>query len=102
MPEIRALFWDVGGVLLTNAWDHEERNLASERFHLDKDEFEKRHKESVQPFEEGRISLESPFTVSPNALALRRAWRLQRGQQVAATNGSMHSAGVPHEERRLL
>ena len=58
VPEIRALFWDVGGVLLTNAWDHEERNLAIERFHLDKDEFETRHKESVPPFEEGRISLD--------------------------------------------
>jgi putative hydrolase of the HAD superfamily len=56
--EIRALFWDVGGVLLTNAWDQEERSLAIERFHLDKDEFEKRHKESVQPFEEGRIGLD--------------------------------------------
>jgi len=58
VAEIRALFWDVGGVLLTNAWDHEERILAIERFHLDKDEFEKRHKESVQTFEEGRIGLD--------------------------------------------
>ncbi len=58
MPEIRALFWDVGGVLLTNAWDHEERSLAILRFHLDKEDFEKRHKESVQPFEEGRIGLD--------------------------------------------
>jgi putative hydrolase of the HAD superfamily len=58
VPEIRALFWDVGGVLLTNAWDHEERNLAIERFHLDKDEFESRHKLCVQPFEEGRMGLD--------------------------------------------
>ena len=58
MPKIRALFWDVGGVLLNNAWDHDERNLAIEHFHLDKAEFESRHKELVNPFEEGRISLE--------------------------------------------
>ena len=58
MPEIRALFWDVGGVLLTNAWDHEERNFAIEQFHLDKDELESRHKFCVQPFEEGRMSLD--------------------------------------------
>jgi putative hydrolase of the HAD superfamily len=57
VPEIRALFWDVGGVLLTNAWDHEERNFAIEHFHLDKDEIESRHKLCVQPFEEGRMSL---------------------------------------------
>ena len=58
MPEIRALFWDVGGVLLTNAWDHEERNFAIEQFHLDKDEVESRHKLCVRPFEEGRLSLD--------------------------------------------
>jgi putative hydrolase of the HAD superfamily len=58
VPEIRALFWDVGGVLLTNAWDHEERNFAIEQFHLDKDEVESRHKLCVQPFEEGRLSLD--------------------------------------------
>jgi putative hydrolase of the HAD superfamily len=58
VPEIRALFWDVGGVLLTNAWDHEERNFAIEQFHLDKDEVESRHKLCVRPFEEGRLSLD--------------------------------------------
>jgi putative hydrolase of the HAD superfamily len=58
VAEIRALFWDVGGVLLTNAWDHEQRNLAIEHFLLDKLEFETRHKERVQLFEEGRLSLD--------------------------------------------
>jgi putative hydrolase of the HAD superfamily len=56
--DIRALFWDVGGVLLTNAWDHEERDLAMTRFLLDRTEFEARHKELVPAFEEGRISLD--------------------------------------------
>lgn len=58
MSSIRALFWDVGGVLLTNAWDHDERDLAIQRFHLDKPEFETRHKEVVTAFEEGRMTLE--------------------------------------------
>jgi putative hydrolase of the HAD superfamily len=58
MPAIRALFWDVGGVLLTNAWDHEERDLAVERFLLSKPEFEARHKELVHAFEEGKVSLD--------------------------------------------
>lgn len=57
MASIRALFWDVGGVLLTNAWDHDERNLAIERFLLDKPEFETRHKKLVPAFEEGRLTL---------------------------------------------
>ena len=35
MPEVRALFWDVGGVLLTNAWDHNERTDALDHFKQD-------------------------------------------------------------------
>src|SRR5256885_4649720 len=58
MPEIRALFWDVGGVLLTNAWDHEERDLAMEHFHLDRPSFESRHCELFTPFEEGKFTLD--------------------------------------------
>lgn len=58
MATIRALFWDVGGVLLTNAWDHEERDQAVERFLLNKTEFESRHKELVPAFEEGKLNLD--------------------------------------------
>lgn len=58
MQKIRALFWDVGGVLLTNAWDHEERDQAVERFLLSKTEFEERHKELVPMFEEGNLSFD--------------------------------------------
>lgn len=57
MP-IRALFWDVGGVLLTNAWDHQERDHAIERFGLDKAEFEARHQQALERFEQGRLSLD--------------------------------------------
>jgi putative hydrolase of the HAD superfamily len=55
---IRTLFWDVGGVLLSNAWDHEERDRAVEKFSLQKADFEARHKEAVATFEEGKITLD--------------------------------------------
>ena len=58
MAEIRALFWDVGGVLLNNAWDHEERDLAMARFGIDRAEFEARHKEIVPALEQGRMGLD--------------------------------------------
>jgi putative hydrolase of the HAD superfamily len=58
MPAIRALFWDIGGVLLSNAWDHTERDLVVERFLLGKPKFEARHKELVAGFEEGKLSLD--------------------------------------------
>jgi putative hydrolase of the HAD superfamily len=55
---IRTLFWDVGGVLLTNAWDHEERDRAVGKFQLLKPDFEMRHKEVVPAFEEGKVTLD--------------------------------------------
>lgn len=58
MKPIRTLFWDVGGVLLTNAWDHEERDRAIERFQLQEADFETRHKEAVPAFEEGKLTLD--------------------------------------------
>ncbi len=58
LPEIKAVFWDVGGVLLTNAWDHNERRRAVAQFGLDAGEFERRHEAVVSDFETGRITLE--------------------------------------------
>lgn len=58
MPDIRTLFWDVGGVLASNAWDREERSQAIEKFRLDKQAFEARHAEAVAAFEEGKLGLD--------------------------------------------
>lgn len=58
MSEIHAIFWDVGGVLLTNAWDHTERSAALEHFRLDEKEFHGRHEMVVSSFERGKISLD--------------------------------------------
>src|SRR6202522_2811219 len=58
MPQIRAIFWDVGGVLLTNAWDHVERTEALNHFHLDEAEFHDRHEMVVSSFERGKITLD--------------------------------------------
>ena len=58
MPKITALFWDVGGVLLTNAWDHTERNRALVQFELDEVDFNDRHQMLVSSFERGKISLD--------------------------------------------
>lgn len=58
MSDIRAIFWDVGGVLLSNAWDHTERAEALDRFHLDEKEFLVRHEMVVSSFERGKITLD--------------------------------------------
>ncbi|MGA8618633.1 MAG: HAD family phosphatase [Candidatus Sulfotelmatobacter sp.] len=58
MSAIHAIFWDVGGVLLTNAWDRSERLAALEHFHLDEEEFHSRHEMVVSSFERGKITLD--------------------------------------------
>jgi putative hydrolase of the HAD superfamily len=58
VSEIHAIFWDIGGVLLSNAWDHTERLAALERFHLDEKEFHARHEMVVSSFERGKITLD--------------------------------------------
>jgi putative hydrolase of the HAD superfamily len=58
MTKITALFWDVGGVLLTNAWDHTERNRALVQFEMDEVDFNDRHQMLVSSFERGKISLD--------------------------------------------
>jgi putative hydrolase of the HAD superfamily len=58
MAEITTLFWDIGGVLLTNAWDHTERLRAVEHFRLDLQSFETRHKQVVAAFETHEITLQ--------------------------------------------
>src|SRR5579872_2555339 len=55
---IRALFWDIGGVLLTNAWDRTERAEALQHFNIDPDEFHSRHEMLVSSFERGKITLD--------------------------------------------
>jgi putative hydrolase of the HAD superfamily len=53
------ILFDVGGVLLTDGWDHCERGLVLEQFHLDCAEFEARHAEPYAAWERGSIDLKS-------------------------------------------
>ena len=55
---IHTLFWDIGGVLLTNAWDRTQRDAAMAKFQLDPIEFQDRHEMVVSSFERGKISLD--------------------------------------------
>lgn len=57
MPEITTLFWDIGGVIMTNGWGTASRRLAVETFHLDWEEFQDRHELSFPAFDSGNISI---------------------------------------------
>lgn len=50
-------FFDIGGVLASNAWDHDQRARAEVHFGLG-DEFESRHEEVVGEWEMGRLKID--------------------------------------------
>lgn len=56
--QLRALFLDIGGVLLTNGWDHNIRGLAARKFDLDIAEMNERHHLTFDTYEEGKLSLD--------------------------------------------
>jgi putative hydrolase of the HAD superfamily len=57
LPEITTLFWDIGGVILTNGWDHNSRAEAASVFRFDWEEFRDRHELSFPAFDAGQITL---------------------------------------------
>jgi len=57
LPKITTLFWDIGGVILTNGWDRGSRREAAATFHLDWEEFQDRHDLSFPAFDSGQITL---------------------------------------------
>ncbi|MGI0054140.1 MAG: HAD-IA family hydrolase [Thermoplasmata archaeon] len=74
MVEPPLLAWDIGGVLLSNAWDRDERRTACEHFGVNSAAFEVRHETVVDDFERGHLSLEGYLerTVGPEGAAVDR------------------------------
>lgn len=55
---IRALFLDIGGVLLTNGWDRHARQRAAQKFDLDYEQLNERHHLTFDTYESGKLSLD--------------------------------------------
>ena len=56
--KITTLFVDVGGVLLTNGWDHHARRRTARHFNLNYGEMEDRHVLNFAAHEEGRVTFQ--------------------------------------------
>jgi putative hydrolase of the HAD superfamily len=56
---ITTLFLDIGGVLLTNGWDHNTRQKAAKAFGLDYEEMNERHHLTFDTYEEGKHNLDA-------------------------------------------
>lgn len=54
---ITCLFLDIGGVLLSNGWDHYARKRATKHFNLKWADMEERHNLTFDTYEEGAITL---------------------------------------------
>ena len=59
---IATLFLDIGGVLLTDGWDHSARRRAVANFNLEWNEVEPRHQLNFATYEEGKLTLQEYLT----------------------------------------
>jgi putative hydrolase of the HAD superfamily len=55
---ITTIFFDIGGVLLTDGWGHDSRRAAAEKFSLNWEEYSDRHEKVGHAIETNRMSLE--------------------------------------------
>ena len=55
------ILFDIGGVLLTNSWDKNERAAAMEHFHLDPATFDARHAAAYDAWERGALPMKAYF-----------------------------------------
>lgn len=56
--QITCLFLDIGGVLLTNGWDHQARRRAAKHFKLDWAEMQERHELNFETHEADKITFQ--------------------------------------------
>jgi putative hydrolase of the HAD superfamily len=61
MTRLDTLFFDLGGVCLTNGWDNAARLAAASHFVLDVEEIEDRHQARAAGLERGELSLNAYF-----------------------------------------
>lgn len=59
---ITTIFFDIGGVLLTDGWGHASRRAAAEKFGLDWEEYADRHEKVAHAIETDRLSLDEYLT----------------------------------------
>jgi putative hydrolase of the HAD superfamily len=57
VPQLACIFIDIGGVLLTDGWDHHARRRAARAFKLSWAEMEERHQLVFETYEEGKFTL---------------------------------------------
>lgn len=113
---VHALFLDIGGVLMTNAWDHAARTRVADQYDLDRAELETLHQQVVDAFERGRLDLEGYlshvvfYASRPFSREAFRATMLEQSTPYSdmidlvrglKSNGGLKVAVVSNESREL-
>ena len=87
MAEIKTIFWDIGGVLLTNGWDHGQRTRVLTGLGLGAEElaaYEARHEEANYTWERGLSTARDYFYKTlfykPQRFTFEELWPLVEGQ----------------------
>ncbi len=94
MSLIKIVFWDVGGVLLTNGWDHAAREEAARVFRVDAEKLQARHRSIVEEFECGRLSLDQYLA--------RTVFDEPRTFSLEAFVQFMYSQSRAHDDRLMM
>ena len=93
MVEISTILWDVGGVLLTNGWDHIQRAAVLRQFDLDPAAFEQRHELANDPWEKGLMTAEQYLLQTvfyePRPFTPAAFLQQMKGQSSLLPNGAM-------------
>src|SRR5580658_7097928 len=87
------ILFDVGGVLLTNGWDHAERAAAAAHFGLDLQTLEARHAEVMGAWECGEIGLhqylDGAVFYEPRAFSQDEFFAFMRSQSQPLLSGAL-------------
>ena len=75
------MFLDIGGVLLTDGWDHHARKRAATYFKLELAEMEDRHHRTFDTYENGKLTQKRLFTsASTTRISFGLRWTSPRCQ----------------------
>jgi putative hydrolase of the HAD superfamily len=58
MSAITTIFFDIGGVCLSNGWDHEQRQALAQQLGFDYPSFDGRHRQVIDSLERGQLTLD--------------------------------------------
>ncbi len=91
------ILFDVGGVLLTDGWDHRERAAAVAEFHLDPGPFEAHHLAAVDAWERGLIGrdayLDAAVFFEPRPFSREDFFAFMLSQSQLLPDGALGIAG---------